>query len=541
MKEGPPVRYLFTIQTTLHTSLASPKAPLPLKYYNKTQYQNKVELDMAAIAEVIFFWCITNKINVKSKRTLSIFGSVPFSQNTSKYFTNRRALQNREIMTHMPIISPPLSLSLSLSLPLFLSLSLSHTHMECSEVSSGYFLTMTTLQLHRVGVEPGSHAEHEGLFFRDFNRRVVQLDPPCLSPFALSSTLLPQSRGHPGGFAKSFLSTISRTAGTNPRYCRSSLPIISSYTCLREAFFISYSFENKHCTLCEATAPRHLQLAIQLKKDWTMTCAEQFVILSKRTFRERCSDYLDKLRLLQAIGVAVLLGLLWWKSKIETEAQLRDQIGLMFYICIFWTSASLFGAVYVFPYEKSYLVKERKADMYRLSVYYVCSTLCDMVAHVFYPTIFMVIIYFMADFKRTVPCFFSMLASVLLIVITSQLFGAAILSIKRAGLMASLVLMLFILTGGYYVQHIPIFMRWLKYVSFMHFGFRLMLKAQYSGDEPYECGGPGGCRRLQSSPSFDTVNLAGGVEEVWILLAMALAYRLLAFFCLRRRISAAPC
>lgn len=57
-----------------------------------------------------------------------------------------------------------------------------------------------------------------------------------------------------------------------------------------------------------------------------MTCAEQFLILSKRTFRERFSDYFDKLRLLQAIGVAALLGLLWWKSKIETEAQLRDQV-----------------------------------------------------------------------------------------------------------------------------------------------------------------------------------------------------------------------
>ena len=92
----------------------------------------------------------------------------------------------------------------------------------------------------------------------------------------------------------------------------------------------------------------------------------------------------------------------------------------MFYICIFWTSASIFGAVYVFPFEKSCLVKERKADMYRLSVYYVCSTLCDMMAHVFYPTVFMIIIYFMADFKRTAPCFFSMLGAVLLIVITSQ-------------------------------------------------------------------------------------------------------------------------
>lgn len=92
----------------------------------------------------------------------------------------------------------------------------------------------------------------------------------------------------------------------------------------------------------------------------------------------------------------------------------------MFYICIFWTSSSIFGAVYVFPFEKVYLVKERKADMYRLSVYYVCSTLCDMIAHVFYPTFFMLILYFMAGFKRTIPCFFLTLFAILLVAITSQ-------------------------------------------------------------------------------------------------------------------------
>lgn len=96
------------------------------------------------------------------------------------------------------------------------------------------------------------------------------------------------------------------------------------------------------------------------------------------------------------------------------------QVGLMFYICIFWTSSCIFGAVYVFPFEKVYLVKERKADMYRLSVYYASSTLCDMVAHVFYPTFFMLILYFMAGFKRTVACFFLTLFAVLLIAITSQ-------------------------------------------------------------------------------------------------------------------------
>eukprot|EP01018_Ginkgo_biloba_P037625 Gb_00289 [translate_table: standard] len=287
-------------------------------------------------------------------------------------------------------------------------------------------------------------------------------------------------------------------------------------------------------------APVHLQSAVQVRKDWTASWWEQFSVLSKRTFRERQKDYFDKLRFLQAVGVATLLGLLWWKSNTETEAQLRDQVGLMFYICIFWTSSSLFGAAYVFPFERAYLVKERTADMYRLSVYYICSTLCDMVAHLLYPIIFMSILYFMAGFHRTASSFLLTLLSVLLIVITGQgageFFGAAILSIKRVGTVASLVVMLFLLTGGYYVQHIPVFIRWLKYISFLFYGFRLLVKVQYSGDEMYDCAGEQGCRSLQSSPSFDTINLNGGVEESWILICMALGYRICAYICLRRRI-----
>ncbi|KAE8696815.1 ABC transporter G family member 26 [Hibiscus syriacus] len=203
-------------------------------------------------------------------------------------------------------------------------------------------------------------------------------------------------------------------------------------------------------------APQHLRMAIQVK-DWTITWS--------------CS----------------LARLLWWKLSAATEAQLRDQIGLLFYICIFWTSTS---------------ISER--------------TLCDMVAHVLYPTSFMLIVYFMAGFKRTVVCFFLTLFTILLIAIISQVsqaisdirrslllrpkysspinaifdfayerktreWGAAVLSIKRVGMMASLVLMLFLLTGGYYVQHIPKFMQWMKYSSFMYYGFRLLVRCNTLG------------------------------------------------------------
>lgn len=71
----------------------------------------------------------------------------------------------------------------------------------------------------------------------------------------------------------------------------------------------------------------------------------------------------------------------------------------------------------------------------------------------------------------------------------------------------------------------------------MYYGFRLLLKVQYSGDQLYECESKGGCRSLQSSPTFDMVDLNGGMEEVWILLAMAIGYRICAYFCLRRRIT----
>ncbi|XP_015972790.3 ABC transporter G family member 26-like [Arachis duranensis] len=277
--------------------------------------------------------------------------------------------------------------------------------------------------------------------------------------------------------------------------------------------------------------PKHLQLAIQVKKEWTLSWLDQFIILYKRTFTARCKDYFDKLRLIQALGIAIILGLLWWKSSTNTEAQLRDQIGLMFYICIFWTSSCIFGAVYVFPFEKAYIVKERKADMYRLSVYYACSTLSDMVAHVFYPTFFMIILYFMAGFKRTVACFFLTLFAVLLIAITSQVIRIINQFSQKFKRKCEKMIVL-----NAWIQHIPKFMQWMKYLSFMYYGFRLLLKVQYSGDQLYECESIGGCRTLQSSPSFDTVNLKGGLQEVWVLIAMALCFRFLAYFCLRRNI-----
>jgi len=123
---------------------------------------------------------------------------------------------------------------------------------------------------------------------------------------------------------------------------------------------------------------------------------------------------------MQAIGVALLLGLLWWQGKLETNANIQDQQGLLFYICIFWTTFSMWTTLMTFPTERQYLAKERAADMYRLSAYYLSSTISDGLAQLVYPTLFLAIVYFMTGLRRSLAAFLYTLLATFLIGITGQ-------------------------------------------------------------------------------------------------------------------------
>ncbi|KAJ8499257.1 hypothetical protein OPV22_009809 [Ensete ventricosum] len=84
--------------------------------------------------------------------------------------------------------------------------------------------------------------------------------------------------------------------------------------------------------------------------------------------------------------------------------------------------------------------------------------------------------------------------------------------------LASVTVMTFMLAGGFFVQRVPAFISWLRYISFNFHTYRLLLKVQY-GHVP---------------PSLHVTQLGSGVEEVAALIAMALAYRFLAYVSLRR-------
>ncbi|KAL9150238.1 hypothetical protein ABFS82_12G157100 [Erythranthe guttata] len=258
------------------------------------------------------------------------------------------------------------------------------------------------------------------------------------------------------------------------------------------------------------------------KREWGASWFEQYSILFWRGLKERRHDYFSWLRVTQVLATATILGLLWWQSGSNNPNELQDQAGLLFFIAVFWGFFPVFTAIFTFPQERAMLSKERAADMYRLSAYFVARTTSDLPLDLILPVLFLVVVYFMAGLRMNVGSFFLTVLTVFLCIIAAQglglAIGATLMDLKKATTLASVTVMTFMLAGGFFVKDVPVFISWLRYLSFNYHTYKLLLKVQYE----------------HISHSINGVKIDDGYTEVGVLAAMVVGYRLLAYLSLRR-------
>lgn len=258
------------------------------------------------------------------------------------------------------------------------------------------------------------------------------------------------------------------------------------------------------------------------KQKWGASWRKQFCILFWRGLRERRHDYFSWLRLSQIVTTAIIVGLLWWQSNGNNAEQLHDQAGLLFFIAVFWGYFPVFTAIFTFPQERAMLNKERSADMYRLSAYFVARTTSDLPLDLLLPLLFLTIVYFMAGLKHSAKAFILTMLIVFLCIVAAQglglAIGAALMDLKKATTLASVTVMTFMLAGGYFVKNVPVFISWLRYVSFNYHTYKLLLKVHYE----------------DVIQQMDGMKIDSGLTDVCALVAMVFGYRLLAYLSLRR-------
>ncbi|XP_062165850.1 ABC transporter G family member 22 isoform X1 [Alnus glutinosa] len=258
------------------------------------------------------------------------------------------------------------------------------------------------------------------------------------------------------------------------------------------------------------------------KRQWGASWWEQYSILFWRGIKERRHDYFSLLRITQVLSTAIILGLLWWQSDSNSQKDLQEQAGLLFFIGVFWGFFPVFTAIFTFPQERAMLSKERAADMYRLSAYFVARTTSDLPLDLMLPVLFHLVVYFMAGLRRSAGPFFLSMLTVFLCIVAAQglglAIGATLMDLKRATTLASVTVMTFMLAGGFFVKKVPIFISWIRYLSFNYHTYKLLLKVQYE----------------DITPSINGMRLDNGLTEVCALVAMVFGYRLLAYLSLRR-------
>ncbi|KAK2992999.1 hypothetical protein RJ640_004511 [Escallonia rubra] len=298
---------------------------------------------------------------------------------------------------------------------------------------------------------------------------------------------------------------------------------------------------------------------------WSTTWWEQFTVLLRRGVKERRHQSFSGLKITQVLVVAVLSGLLWWQSDVS---HLQDQfcfprngrssnifqslyfpglikfsvsqymqIGLLFFSSGFWGFFPLFQAIFTFPQERAMLEKERSSGMYRLSSYFMARTIGDLPMELVLPTGFVTITYWMAGLKPSAGSFFLNLFALLFSVLVSQglglALGALVMDQQSATTLGSVIMLSFLLAGGYYVQHVPAFISWIKYFSISQYTYKLMLRSQYKPGDTYPCGNNRSCL-VEDFPSIKNVGLNGEATSFVALALMLVGYRLIAYVALMR-------
>ncbi|ERM94760.1 hypothetical protein AMTRI_Chr03g144040 [Amborella trichopoda] len=272
----------------------------------------------------------------------------------------------------------------------------------------------------------------------------------------------------------------------------------------------------------------------RVEEEWGTSWWEQVRVLLKRGLKERKHEAFSGLRIFQVTTVSILSGLLWWHS---TISHIQDQIGLLFFYSIFWGFFPLFHAVFAFPQERAILMKEqRTSSYYRLSSYFTARTLGDLPTELALPTLFVLLSYFTGGLKPTFTNFTLTLLVILLNVLVSQglglALGAVLMDVKKGTTLASVITLVFLLAGGYYVQRVPSFIAWLKYVSFSYYCYKLLLGVQYGEGDVYGCGT--GLCRVVDLPAVANVGVGNKGRDVGALVVMMVGYRLIAYAALRR-------
>ncbi|XP_018023664.1 ATP-binding cassette sub-family G member 1 isoform X2 [Hyalella azteca] len=269
----------------------------------------------------------------------------------------------------------------------------------------------------------------------------------------------------------------------------------------------------------------------------------QFRVLFHRTFITIIRDMmLTKLRLGAHVVVALLIGLLYYGVGAEAS-KVMDNTGCLFFVLLFFIFTSMMPTILTFPLEMNVLVREHLNRWYSLKSYYMAKVVADMPFQVIFPLMSVLIVYLMTAqplelWRMALFSFICILTS--LVAQSIGLTIGAAFTVQEAVFLGPASIVPLLLFSGFFIQFstIPIYMRWITYLSFVRYGFEGVILSIYGfGRENLECS-EAFCYLKAPSKILETLDVSE--DNIYLDIGMLFVYflvvRVVGYYVLRWKV-----
>ncbi|KAJ3643839.1 hypothetical protein Zmor_026525 [Zophobas morio] len=248
---------------------------------------------------------------------------------------------------------------------------------------------------------------------------------------------------------------------------------------------------------------------------------------------------LIKVRLLQTIIIALLIGAIYYDQKLDLDGVMNIN-GVIFVLLTNMTFQNIFAVINVFCAELQVFLREHRNGMYRTDIYFLCKTIAECPIFITMPLILTAICYFLIGLNPNGPRFFIACGILVLVANVATSFGYMIScaspSITVALSVGPSLIIPFMLFGGFFlnISSIPVYLQWVSYLSWFRYGNGALLINQWLNVTEIECPDENTACPKDGSVVLETLNFQTSDFTLYVVMlgVLIVGFRLVAYFAL---------
>ncbi|KAK6472207.1 ABC transporter G family member 14-like [Huso huso] len=222
---------------------------------------------------------------------------------------------------------------------------------------------------------------------------------------------------------------------------------------------------------------------------WASSFWMQLRTLTARNFKQQRPQILSLINVIKTLVTSIIPGLIWFQVPRE-EDQVKARAGMLFHLVLYWFITPIFRTLPSYPVERPIINKERLAGSYRLSAYFLAKVLSELPLAIPQLLVHITISFWLAGLNGA-GAYFADMGIIALSTFTAEALGLLIsvvfLRMDQTMAFSTSLIVLTVLLGGFYIQKLPFWLVWLRYLAIILFSFHATLQLEFTDDTSFRC------------------------------------------------------